>query len=139
MASPQKQAKRAKRAKSKAKQARTIRSETPKGVELMDEMSVEELQEMQGMLEVIKQMEAAEAISQTEMLTRLLDDGEMFEAQSKEKEVDAQIVALMVYGRRVGKPENWMKAPEFLEAYAEAARRNNREDLIEAWNDAHDF
>lgn len=139
MASPQKQAKRAKRAKSKAKQARAIRSGTLKGVELTDGMSVEELQEMQEMLEVIKEMEAAEAISQTEMLTRLIDDGEMFAARSIEEEVDAQIVALMVYGRRVGKPENWMRTPEFLEAYAEAARRNDREDLIGAWNDAVDF
>lgn len=136
MASAQKQAKRAKRAKTKAKQARTIRGGTPK---VVDEMSVEELQEMHEVLEEIKQMEAAEAVSQTEMLTMLLRDEEISAGKSLEEEINAQIVALMVYGRRVGKPENWMRAPEFQEAYAAAARRIDREDLIEAWNDAHDF
>lgn len=136
MASALKQAKRAKRAKTKAKQARTIRSTTPK---VADEMSVEELQEMQEVLEEIKQMEAAEAVSQTEMLTMLLRDKEISAGKSLEEEINAQILALMVYGRRVGKPENWMRTPEFLEAYTAAARRMDREDLIDAWINATDF
>ena len=135
MASTQKQAKRAKRAKTKAKQARTVRSSTPKGMseELLDDIA-------QGMIGILMRMAEAEVISKVEMLTTLMRETGMAKAKSLDDEIDNQIVILKVYGGKVeGRSEDWMEDTGFLEAYAEAARRLDREELIEAWNDAHDF
>lgn len=135
MASTQKQAKRAQRAKTKAKQARTVRSSTPKGLseELLDDIA-------QGMLGILMRLAEAEVISQVEMLSTLIRETSMSKAKSLDDEIDNQIVILKVYGRKVeGRSEDWMEDAKFLEAYAEAARRLDREELIEAWHDAHDF
>lgn len=134
MASAQKQAKRAKRAKTKAKQARTVRNGMPQGE------YVETIEVAEGMVNLLVRMAEAEAISQVEMLTTLISDSGMSNAETLDDEVDMQIVLLKVYGKKIeGRSEDWMKDAGFLEAYAEAARRLGREELIEAWHDAHDF
>lgn len=134
MASAQKQAKRAKRAKTKAKQARTVRNGTPQGE------YVETIEVAEGMVNLLVRMAEAEAISQVEMLTTLISDSGMSNAEKLDDEVDMQIVLLKVYGKKIeGRSEDWMEDAGFLEAYAEAARRLGREELIEAWNEAHDF
>lgn len=135
MSSAQKQTKRAKRAKTKAKQARTVRNSAPKGLsdETLDDIA-------QGMIGRLMRMAEAEAISQVEMLTTLIRETGMSKTKSLDDEIDNQIVILKVYGRKIeGRPEDWMEDTGFLEAYAEAARRLGREELIEAWHDAHDF
>lgn len=132
MASPQKQAKRAKRAKAKAKQARTIRNGMLKVVETIDVA--------EGMVNLLMRMAEAEVISQIEMLTTLISDPGMSTAETLDDEVDMQIVLLKVYGNKIeGRSEDWMEEAGFLEAYAEAARRLGREELIQAWHDAFDF
>lgn len=134
MASDRKQAKRAKRAKAKAKQARTIRNGTPQGE------YIETIEVAEGMVNLLVRMAEAEAISQVEMLTTLISDSGMSKAETLDDEVDMQIVLLKVYGKKIeGRSEDWMEDAKFLEAYAEAARRLGREELIEAWYDAHDF
>jgi len=134
MASDKKQAKRAKRAKAKAKQARTVRNGTPQGE------YVETIEVAEGMVNLLVRLAEAEAISQVEMLTTLISDSGMSKAETLDDEVDMQIVLLKVYGRKIeGRSEDWMEDAGFLEAYAEAARRLGREELIEAWHDAHDF
>ena len=135
MSSAQKQAKRAKRAKTKAKQARTIRNSAAKGLseETLDDIA-------QGMIGILMRMAEAEAISQVEMLTTLIRETGMSKAKSLDDEIDNQIVILKVYGRKIeGRSEDWMEDTGFLEAYTEAARRLSREELIDAWHDAHDF
>jgi hypothetical protein len=135
MASDKKQAKRAKRAKAKAKQARAVRNNTPQGLseEMLDDIA-------EGLVAILWRLAEAEEISQVEMLTTLITETSMSKAKTLDDEIDNQIVILTTYGRKiVGRPENWMEDAGFLEAYAEAARRLGREELIEAWHDAHDF
>lgn len=134
MASDKKQAKRAKRAKAKAKQARTVRNGSSQG-EYVETVDVAE-----GMISLLVRMADAEAISQVEMLTTLISDSGMSKAETLDDEVDMQIVLLKVYGGKIdGRAEDWMEDAGFLEAYAQAARRLGREELIEAWHEAHDF
>lgn len=134
MASDKKQAKRAKRAKAKAKQARTVRNGSPQGE------YVETVEATAGMVSLLLRMAEAEAISQVEMLTTLISDSGMAKAETLDDEVDMQIVLLKVYGRKIeGRTEDWMEDTRFLEAYAQAARTLGREELIQAWHDAHDF
>lgn len=134
MASDKKQAKRVKRAKAKAKQARTVRNGSPQG-EYVETVDVAE-----GMVSLFVRMAQAEAISQVEMLTTLISDSGMAKAETLDDEVDMQIVLLKVYGRKIeGRAEDWMEDTRFLEAYAEAARTLGREELIHAWDEAHDF
>lgn len=137
MASTQKQAKRAKRAKTKAKQARTVRNSTPTGVsldsDLMNDLAL-------GMADMLPRLAEAEVISQVEMLTTLIRETGLSEAKSLDDEIDTQILILKVYGQKIeGRSADWMEHAKFLEAYAEAARKLDREELIQAWNDAHDF
>ncbi|UZM15471.1 hypothetical protein LZV00_06925 [Pseudomonas kielensis] len=135
MASPQKQAKRAQRAKAKAKQARTIRNSPPKGEseETLDDIA-------QGLLAILMRLAEAEAISQVEMLTTLIRDTGMSEWESLDDEIDMQIVLLKQYGQRIeGRSADWMEDASFLENYAAAARVVGREELIDAWSEAHDF
>ncbi|UQS17567.1 hypothetical protein [Pseudomonas sp. HS6] len=85
-------------------------------------------------------MAEAEAVSQVEMLSTLISDLGMAKAETLDDEIDMQIVLLKLYGRKIeGRTEDWMEDSGFLEAYAQAARRLGREELIEAWHDAHDF
>ncbi|CRM62025.1 hypothetical protein [Pseudomonas sp. 25 E 4] len=135
MASPQKQAKRTQRAKAKAKQARTIRNSAPKGQsdEVLDEVA-------QGLLAIMMQLAEAEAVSQVEMLITLIKEMGMSDWESIEDEVDMQIVLLKKYGERIeGRSADWMQDTSFLENYAAAARIVGREELIQAWNEAHEF
>lgn len=135
MASTQKQAKRAKRAKTKAKQARAVRNNTPKGLseEMLDDIT-------EGLILILRRLAEAEAVSLVEMLTALIIETGMSKAKSLDDEIDNQIIILTTYGRKVvGRSEDWMEKTEFLDAYAEAARKLGREELIEAWHDAHDF
>lgn len=135
MASAQKQAKRAKRAKTKAKQARAIRNNIPRTE------TVETFEFSQGAFDLFKRMKDAEAVSRVEMLTTLLNDSGMSKAGSLEDAVDMQIVFLKAYGAKFGedRPEDWMEDAGFLEDYANAARIIGKEELIDAWNQAHDF
>lgn len=135
MASPQKQAKRAQRAKAKAKQARTIRNSPPKGEseETLDDIA-------RGLLAILMRLAEAEAVSQVEMLTTLIREMGMSEWESLDDEIDMQIVLLKQYGERIeGRSADWMEDASFLENYAAAARLVGREELIQAWHDAHDF
>ncbi|MBA5980254.1 hypothetical protein HT737_09710 [Pseudomonas sp. MD195_PC81_125] len=134
MASDKKQAKRAKRTKAKAKQARTVRNGS------FQRSYLETVEVSEGMVSLLVRMAEAEAISQVEMLTTLISDSGMSKAETLDDEVDMQIVLLKVYGRKIeGRTEDWMEDDGFLEAYAQAARRLGREELIGAWHDAHDF
>ncbi|MFL1389339.1 hypothetical protein ACI77F_16880 [Pseudomonas tritici] len=134
MASDKKQAKRAKRAKAKAKQGRTVRNGSLQG-EYVETVEVSE-----RMVSLFVRMAEAEAISLVEMLTTLISDSGMSKAETLDDEIDMQIVLLKVYGRKIeGRTEDWMEDDGFLEAYTQAARRLGREELIEAWHDAHDF
>lgn len=122
MASPQKQ----------AKQARTIRNGMLKVVETIEVA--------EGMVNLLIRMAEAEVISQTEMLTILISDPGISTAETLDDEVDLQIVLLKVYGNKIeGRSEDWIEDTGFLAAYAEAARRLGREELIQAWQDAFDF
>ncbi|MFK3973603.1 hypothetical protein ACI2KS_23065 [Pseudomonas sp. NPDC087358] len=134
MASDKKQAKRAKRSKSKAKQARIVRNGSAQGE------YVETIEVAEGMVNLLVRMAEAEAISQVEMLTTIIGDSGMSKAETLDDEIDMQIVILKVYGRKIeGRTDDWMEHAGFLEAYAEAARILGREELIDAWHDAHDF
>ncbi|MHB2250568.1 hypothetical protein ACX64O_27395 [Pseudomonas fitomaticsae] len=135
MASIQKQTKRAKRAKTKAKQARAVRNNAPKGVseELLDDIA-------QGMVSTLIRLAEAEDISMVNMLMTLIRETSISDARSLDEEVDNQIIVLTLYGRKVeGRSEDWLTSSEFLKAYSEAANNLGREELIEAWHDAHDL
>lgn len=135
MASPEKQAKRARRAKAKAKQARSIRNSSASVLseELLDDVAL-------GLIGILRRLAEAESISMVDMLTTLFREASSPNAKSLDEEIDNQIIILKVYGRKIeGRSEDWMENSEFLEAYAKAARRIGREELIDAWHDAHDF
>ncbi|WP_413791118.1 MULTISPECIES: hypothetical protein [unclassified Pseudomonas] len=65
----------------------------------------------------------------------------MSTVESVDDAVDMQIVLLKAYGAQVGEERSadWMEDASFLEDYAKAARIVGKEELIDAWNDAHDF
>jgi hypothetical protein len=135
MASPEKQAKRARRAKAKAKQARAIRNNPSRVLseELLDDVAL-------GLIGILSRLAEAESISMVDMLITLFRETNSPNAQSVDEEIDNQIIILKVYGRKIeGRSKDWMENAEFLQAYAKAATRIGREELIDAWHDAHDF
>ena len=82
----------------------------------------------------------AEVLTNLELLITLIRETGLSEAKSLDDEIDTQILILKVYGQKIeGRSADWMEHAKFLEAYAEAARKLDREELIQAWNDAHDF
>ncbi|EIU3227671.1 hypothetical protein L4O92_002534 [Pseudomonas aeruginosa] len=79
----------------------------------------------------------AEETSMVEMLKTLMVETGKSEMAYLDDEIDYQIVVLKIYGMRTeGRMEDWMEQPGFLQAYAEAADRVGRSELIEAWQDA---
>jgi hypothetical protein len=135
VASTQKQAKRAKRTKMKAKQARAIRNNAPR------KATVESIEFSQSAIDLFKRMKDAEAISRVEMHTTLLSDPGMSKVGSLENAVDMQIVFLKAYGAKFSedRPDDWMEDAAFLEDYANASRIVGKEELIDAWKEAHSF
>ncbi|MFV3382958.1 hypothetical protein [Pseudomonas sp. NY15354] len=94
---------------------------------------------VQVILDALARMEEAAIVTPVDMLTALLSDPSISAARSLEEEIDMQVVFLKVYGERIyGRPTAWMDTPGFLAAYAEAARKVGREELVKAWDDARD-
>ncbi|HGW8584797.1 TPA: hypothetical protein ACNRRF_004640 [Pseudomonas aeruginosa] len=132
MASDKKKAKRAKRAKLKAKEIRVARRViNDNGSETLDALA-------RNMVSLLRKLGEAEETSMVEMLKTLMMETSKSEVAYLDDEIDYQIVVLKVYGKRTeGRAEDWMEQPDFLQAYAEAARRVGRPELIEAWQDAY--
>ncbi len=86
---------------------------------------------------MLVQLAEAEAISFVEMLVTAIEL--TCEAGSLDEQIDAQMLVLTMYGKKIeGRQIDWMEDAKFSDAYAEAARRLGREELIAAWNDAYD-
>lgn len=134
MASDRKKAKRALRAKAKARRAKIVRHEVDDDcAEILDICA-------ENMLDLFCKLAIAEEAGMFEMLKTLIVDTGRAEMAYPDDEVDWQIVILMMYGRLIeGRPQDWMEQRDFKDAYAQAARWVGRSELIEAWEDAHDF
>jgi hypothetical protein len=131
MASDRKRAKRAKRAKLKAKESRVARQVIDDGSQSMDFLA-------QSMMSLLWKLGEAEETSMVEMLKTLMMETGKSEMAYLDDEIDYQIVVLKVYGKSTeGRMENWMEQPDFLQAYAEAARWVGRSELVDAWQEAH--
>ncbi|AYN82933.1 TPA: hypothetical protein L6B69_10210 [Pseudomonas aeruginosa] len=89
------------------------------------------------MMSLLWKLAEAEETSMVEMLKTLMVETGKSEMAYLDDEIDYQIVVLKIYGMRTeGRMEDWMEQPGFLQAYAEAADRVGRSELIEAWQDA---